>query len=256
MPKKHPPAATASAAGPTADKHRPRFQPGEESAVKDIQLAGLLAVFGLLMTSISFAVYLGPEFAVSPQSGTYTVSHLYTGAALIGVGSAIGVVAILLYWKAFRTLRSMNRRFSTPARYAPLALIGLAGAAAAIVGVVVFLLEAISCSGAGNPITASCVNPDAIGFESLLVVSVLLLVVGGVAILVGFWRLGDRYHNSLFHVGAILEIFPYIGFIGALCIFLGATRVRQQRGPLPVETRREEDADDDDDESDDDDDDQ
>jgi hypothetical protein len=245
--------STGRSSGENADKHRPRFQPGEEAAVTDVQRAALIAVFGLLMTSVSLAVYLGPQFDVSPQSGNYNLSNLYTGAALLGVGVALGAVAIALYWKAFRHFRTMNRRFATPARFAPLALLGLIGAAAAVIGVVLHLGEWINCSGLGSPINSECVNTEVIGFESLLVVSVLILLVGGVSILVGFWRLGDRYHSSLFHVGAILEIFPYIGFLGALCIFLGATGVRRQRGALPVEPAKdEEDEDDSDDDSDDD----
>ena len=58
----------------------------------------------------------------------------------------------------------------------------------------------------------------------LLVIGAVQILVGAIGTLVGLWRLGVRYNESMFEVGAILTLLPVLSIGGQLPVLFGAAR--------------------------------
>jgi hypothetical protein len=87
----------------------------------------------------------------------------------------------------------------------------------------------VSCAGSGVPIPSSCLLSNTFwGGVALLGLGGLLAFVGYIGVLLGIWRLGTRYADAMFKVGAILLIIPYINLIGAILILIGARTARRK----------------------------
>ena len=134
---------------------------------------------------------------------------------------------------AFHGLSTVDPTFRTPAVLSLLALIGIAfslvGAALVLNG----LYAAEACVGAGNPITRACLltGPFWAGIAFAAIGGVLALI-GLIGVLLGLWRVGTRYQDSLIHVGTFLLIFPYLNVVGAVLILASASSQRSRREVL------------------------
>lgn len=160
---------------------------------------------------------------------TFPLAALYLLAVTGAVGFVFGLLELWFYRSAFRDLSQVDARFSTPSKLTLLAIVSLVLIAAVGAGLVVLVYQAIQCAGAGNPITTSCVSLRAVGGLILLLgLFAILALVGWIGFLLGVWRLGSRYHESLFKAGAILLIFPVLNLIGVILILVGARNARAQ----------------------------
>lgn len=200
-------------------------------ALKDLQWAALLGLVSSLLSFVSLAIGNFSAFlTVSSTSGgpVLSVSNEASIGAYITLALVLALIVLLLYMRAFRTLRDAAEGFSTPATLALLAVIGVVLVG---VGLGLFLLaivQAIACVGAGNPLTSGCLFTGAFwGGIVLLLIGAIITLVGYIGILIGIWRVGSRFDNSLFKVGAILLIIPYANVVGEILILIGA---RQELG--------------------------
>jgi hypothetical protein len=200
-------------------------------------LAAILTIVGTVAgLAASVLVNLGGLVKTTPGPGsaatvTLTLPSPWVWVVEIAIGGALGLVALWLYRSAFATLAPLDRRFSTPAVLAVLAVIG---AAVALIGVY-FLLHAlygaVQCVGAGNPITRGCLLTGEFWLGlALVAVGGIVALVGFIGVLIGLWRIGTRYDETLVKVGAILLIIPYVSVVGGILIAIGAS---QARGRLP-----------------------
>jgi len=200
-------------------------------ALKDIQWAALLGLVGFVLGLVSDSVQSFASF-VSVRSTSngpvLSLANQAVFAAFLVTGLALALVGFLLYGRAFRTLRDEERGFSTPASLAVVAVIGLVLVMAGLLLFLVAIAQAIACAGTGNPLTSSCVLTGTFwDGVALLIVGLIVLLVGYIGILIGIWRVGTRFDNSLFKVGAILLIIPYLSVVGEILILVG---VRQELG--------------------------
>jgi len=215
-------------------------QPGPSAATRVtdaralslVTWAAVLSLLGSLVgIAVASATNLGGLIAVtSTTSGTsVSLPSPWVWVALLVSDAAFALTEILLFRRAFRELSGVDRRFSTPAT---LALLAFVGAALALVGgglLLDALYQAVNCAGSGNPISSSCLLTGTFwGGTALIGLGAVVAVIGYIGILLGIWRLGTRYGDALFKVGAILLIFPVLNIIAAALILIGARADRRQ----------------------------
>jgi hypothetical protein len=206
----------------------------EVSALKKItwyavlQLANMLA--GMVFFIWIYANLIGPLIGniVIGQPPTNLLSLFRDLFSYIIVFMAIGLVialASLLYlWGGLRSLSSIDKaNFSLPTT---LMLIMIAGSLVVMVGVLPYFgLFLIQISQQPVPVfSLGAVSTVAL----MLLLSVLILLGGLMALagaiggmVLGLWRVGVRYNETIIKIGAIFTIIPFLNYIAPILIIIG-----------------------------------
>ena len=143
--------------------------------------------------------------------------------ALVGVSFVVGIITILLFRSAFVVLRGSAEAFSSPVSLVTVGLVGLALLVPALVVLLIGLAQDLSCLNSNPPVMPLCpIGAWVLVGAVVLLVAAVLALVGAIGLILGIWRLGTRYDNSLFSVGAILLIIPYVSVVGYLLILIAA----------------------------------
>jgi hypothetical protein len=69
-----------------------------------------------------------------------------------------------------------------------------------------------------------------VALGGVIAVAAIALFVGYIGLLVGIWRLGTRYGEWMFKVGALFLIFPFLNVAGTIFILIAA---RESGGKTP-----------------------
>lgn len=191
----------------------------EIEALKRLKSASLILIIAPILVTIGISVgeglVIGPLSLASegPYSSPLAASGVVTALILVGilplVGVILGLIAISKLRGGFKDLKSIF----------PETGIGATGGLLLLIGFIVFILFPLGV------VVAILANSD-----SLLVLSFVGLGLGGVISFVGeiltaigFYRVGNKYNESLVTIGGILTIFlPYIGYI---MLFIGLGRI-------------------------------
>ena len=216
---------------PGAGVPSPATRPTDLRALKWIEWAMILS---LVSSAVGVAVDLSAGLTrlvrttTTPTGTTISLPSPWVFVLLLGVAGVFAVAEIFLFRVAFRDQSEVDRRFSSPSTLAFLALIGVIGVVVGAGLVVGGLYQAVSCAGTGVPITRACL-PFGLFFGgiALLLIGAIVALVGFIGILIGIWRLGTRYNETLFKVGAILLIIPFVNLVGAILILIGARSARR-----------------------------
>jgi Protein of unknown function (DUF973) len=242
-------------AGPYAPGGPPGWSPplqwgppgGSPPNTREADIRGLTQVFtAALISVIGSALGVAVPLALSsvgyisisiPATGSsvgYGVSAVYTVLGIAIVGLAISILALWLYREGFLAIRPVDNRFSSSPTWALLAIVGLIMVCLGLVAVLVGLVQLLTCSGAATTVPVSCVPLGALlGGAALLVIGLIVLLIGYIGTLVAIWRLGDRYDTSLFKIGAVLLIIPFLSIVGQILVLVAAhgARTRVEAGP-------------------------
>ncbi|MCL4379306.1 DUF973 family protein [Candidatus Marsarchaeota archaeon] len=132
-------------------------------------------------------------------------------ASLIAVCAGLGFYALLNMRTGFRIMSNSNSKYKTGVLGTTLSLSGLVLATA---GVITIIAAYFALSPA-NPWTVSGFIPAIIG--------AVVGLVGGLLLIISFYRVGAQYDNSLVQVGAVLMIF--IGIIGMILMYIGLLEI-------------------------------
>jgi hypothetical protein len=190
-------------------------------------ISGVLAVFNLFASPVSSIVSVST--GSSGSSVSLSLGVFLLAAAVVAAEFVITLLVIWYYREAFRQLAMVDGRFSTPSTLAMVALIALLVLVVAGIAFFVVLYQTIACAGSGNPIPSSCVNIALfLGFVGILGVAAIALLVGGIGLLFGIWRLGSRYNEGLFKAAAILLIFPVLNVVGSVLILVASRSLRDR----------------------------
>jgi len=236
--------APATSGAPTYSPYAPTYPvPGgsqttfgsaDQSALSSVSLAAILGLVGAVLSIVqlfftSAFSFLGVSSAGSGTSLTLNLTALYLVVAVGAVGIILVLLELWLYRRAFVTLGRQDTRFSTPATMVLVALVALAIIVLVLVALVDVIYQAIVCAGSGNPITSACIDVGTVlGLAAVLGVTAIVAFIGVIGLLIGIWRLGTRYDEAMFKVGAILFIFPVLNFV-ALILILVAARSASRR---------------------------
>lgn len=196
----------------------------------------LLIVSGIVGVVFEVGGGLTGLLSVSRTSAGTTISlpSPWVWVAYLGVLAAFDLAVLVLMRSAFRGLAPIDGRFSTPATLSTVALIGAVIALAGAGILLAAVYQAVSCAGAGQPLTSGCI-PRGVFFGGIVLIlaGALAAVIGFIGILIGVWRLGDRHGESLFKVAAILLIFPFVNIVGAILMMAAARSGHQKVGVMP-----------------------
>lgn len=218
-------------------------RPDDRASLHDVFVAAVLGLVGAVISLValfgSAALNVFESHTTSSGSTSYGLNQ--TALATLGLLVAIGVVLELielgLYYRAFTRMAGFDIDFATPAKLTLLLLISVILSLGLFVGLVAGLEQALICSG-GSQLDSACISLGAFLalLVGLLIVEIIALIGFFGGLVLGTWRLGYRYNDGLFRVGAILTIFPVLNIVGQILIIVAARRSRgkhvRRLGPL------------------------
>lgn len=225
----YPPGSPALSVAPSAASRDADFH-----ALASVSLAAIIALVGtviglVVLFGTSASAFLGASTVNSGTSVTLDLSGFYLLAISGGLGFLFSLLELVFYRQAFHQLAAHDRRFATPATLVLLAIVAILIFVAAGGYILYLVYQAILCAGSGNPITSTCFSLGTLlGFLGVIGIAAILALIGWIGLLVGIWRLGTRYSESLFKAGAVLLIFPLLNLIGAILILVAARSAREK----------------------------
>ena len=212
-------------AGPTAAS-------GDEvSGVGRVKWGALLGILGLALAigGIMIVIFdVGLGITNTNDAGYVSLLHtILLAVTLVVIGVLLGLFSFILYTAGFAALRRADRRFRTPMVLCVIGLVGLALIAGFVVSYAGAINSAIACPSS-NSTCQNNATSIAHGVVALGYVGGLLGFIGLIGLIVGLYRFGSRYSNSIAKVGAILYIIPFLSVIAPILVLIGAVQVQKK----------------------------
>jgi hypothetical protein len=184
----------------------------EIEALKKLKSANLILIITPILIAIGIiagvfgivSLTAGGSMSGSSLPASSVVVASVTTLVLIGVlplvGIILGLIAIFKLRGGFNDLKSVF----------PEAGIGASGGLLLLIGFIVFILYPL-----GFILAILANSPGLLILSSVgLVLGMIIYIVGQILTGTGFYRVGNRYNESLVSLGGILTIFlPFIGYI-------------------------------------------
>jgi hypothetical protein len=217
----------------------PNIREADLKGLSHVWTAALISIVG---SALGVAVPLGLSssgyFRISiPAAGStvaYSLTALYVVLGVAVAGLAISLFSFYYYREGFLAFRSVDSRFSSSPTWAMLVIIGLVLLCLGLVALLAGLALLVACAGTSTTFPASCGGLGAVlGGAALLLVAVIVLLIGYIGVLVAIWRLGDRFGDSLFKVGAVLLIIPFLSVVGEILVLVAASGARSKIQQTP-----------------------
>lgn len=220
---------------------------GEKSALDKVVWFGVVWIVGIVAGwVIGFFIFwaafssttfysLPPNPTPSEVSSAMGPFFQYSGL-IVPVTFAIEIAGMVLLALAFRELRRVDPgRFSLPSSMMLVLILGAVVAGAAVIPLFYNLPNVIAQAPYPSGSTPSSAFVSSIGsvivYALVAGVGGLLALVGVIGgVLLGVWRLGTRYDESLFKVGATLMIIPLLNILAPILILLAASQARGRLG--------------------------
>jgi len=197
-----------------------------------IQVVGLAAgwaigfwTFGAAFSSVA-NLGLGPN--PTPAQVSAAMQPLFNDLTLtIPLFLASEFLALVVLTLAFRDLaRVESVKFRVPMIFMILLMIGVAVAASGailLIQGIPNLIAQVPTSG-GAPSTAfGSMFSSLIAYFALIGIGALLALVGAIGgQILGLWRVGEKYNQTLIKVGAIFSIIPLLNIVAPILVLVGA----------------------------------
>jgi len=200
----------------------------DRSALSRVRLAAIIGLVGSVIAFLEvFVAPVSSFIAVSRSTSGTTLSLSGTGlfviVTLAGFGLLFGLLELFYFRQAFRILAPQDPRFATPARLVLVAIVAFVLLFVEAVVLVSVLYRAALCAGAGNPITPVCLNGGTVlALVALLGAAGVVALIGYIGLSLGTWRLGTRFRERKFRVGAILLLIPVLNLVALVLIAIGS----------------------------------
>ena len=193
-----------------------------------ILIAGAVIGYSALLRILPLeTVMLAGLHTQSPGSpptippGFASVMQLIVALGAIGIGFSI--VAFYVLRSGLSILSRTDDDFSTPSKLLLVALVS----APLLLLLLVYILEisiGVLQQLQTSPSSTPNIDLSGLGAASIFLIltalGVLVGYIGGV--ILGIWRLGSRYDDTLLKVSAILSIIPYLNAIAPVLTLVGA----------------------------------
>lgn len=213
----------------------------DHRALSSVITASLVGLIGIVVGFVALFTTNASLFAgVTTNNGGGSLALQQSGLSFLIVASGSSLIFTLIeliyYREAFHTLSPVDPQFKTPSTLVLLLLVMLVIVFALVIGVFVELASAIACA-AGNPITSTCINAGAtLDLVGAIGVALIVVLIGYIGLLVGIWRLGTRYGELMFKIGAIMTIIPVLNIVGVILVFIAARSARSRLEPVVIPT--------------------
>lgn len=237
-------------APPVWTPQQPTSAPEEKSALGKLVLFGIVHLAGIVTGwVVSFYVF-GTVFASSagfklppnptPAQASAALGPIFQAVGLlVPVSLAIELVGMFVLTLGFREFRDVDaHRFSLPTKLMYLMIIGTIIAAAGVIPLFNSLPSIIAQAPYARGTTPSAAFMSGIG---TIILFALVAGVGGILALIGviggqvlgLWRVGTKYNETVLKLGAIFAIIPLLNVVAPILVLVGAHQVRG-RIPGPV----------------------
>lgn len=216
----------------------------ERSALLKAMWFGIFQLLGLVSGWVGSYYFIGGALAnigalnlgptSSPSQVAAVLGPLFRSLSsiipIVGVFQIVGVVALLM---AFRQLKRVDGRFSLPAT---LAMVLLLGALLAIAGAIP-LFDALPNLISQIPVTpGSAIPPGLASTIASLIFYFILVAAGGLLAFVGLiggqilglWRIGSKYGETILELGAVFAIIPFLNMVAPVLVIVGANQARNR----------------------------
>ena len=223
-----------------------------DADAKALRKLTIFAVIILVSLVVSFII----SFLYNPFSRLLAIRNSSSGSLsnisfgpnfleYVAIGSLVTIVVeiftLLQLRSAFKTLSTVDRpRFKTPAFLTLLLVIAvpivLAGTIIEIAGLLPYMNTIFQQQQAGQTITPppiSSLGQTLAGAALAFIGGIITLigVIGG--LILGIWRMGARYAETLFKVAAILFIIPLLDVLSPILILIGVSQARKKLPATP-----------------------
>ena len=204
---------------------------------------GLGFVISFLYNPFSYLLVTNPAAAGATRP-TFSLPSNFIAYVAIGafVGLVIEVITFLQLRMGFKTLSTVDRpHFHTPSLLTLLLLISLpiviVGVVIEFAGLVPFFNTALQQQQSGQNAT----TPASFAGLGEFFAGAALGFIGGIIAIIGFiggvmlgvWRLGNRYDEMVFKVAAILLIIPLLDVVSPILILIGTSNAAKKIGAVP-----------------------
>ena len=236
----------AQGIGASASAARVVFSATDRQVLGKLKMFGLLGVVAeVLGMIIPLSLGFGSAFMTggSPAAMGAMAGTFGTVIAVGIAGMVIGIVAFFMLISALRLLSRENKsQFGTPLKMVWGLLAGL------VLEIVAFAVLGIGMASAmtanpylgynpnspfgqnANPYAAT--GPAFGATLGIFAIAGIALLIGIIGIILGLWRAGSRYDESLIKIGGILMIIPYLAVVGPILILIGASNVMKRMGSV------------------------
>ena len=210
-------------------------QPTPETAQREAKVFGKLRLFGILGMAgavLGILVLLSGNFLILLAAGRGAAQAaggvLIFDAVILIAELATGVYSIVVIRSAFRLLSAVDPRFHTPASLVTIFIAGL---------IFVFppILLIITLGSATAPASLTAGVLLAVGL--LIIVGAVLVILGAIGLLLGLWRVGTRYNDSLFKIAAICYLIPFLSIVSSILIYVSSTSFLRRWSGGPGQSR-------------------
>ncbi|MGC8682195.1 MAG: DUF973 family protein [Candidatus Acidifodinimicrobium sp.] len=143
---------------------------------------------------------------------------------IISVAAAfVGIVSFIMLILAFKSFSKIDKQFATPYIFCLIYIVGFVLLIASMLSILGFSILSLGFSAA---LTLTNVALFAGEFVALIIVSVILMFLGAIiGVILGLFRVGKRYKNSLVSTGAILLIIPLVDIVGIILLLVGLLQI-------------------------------
>jgi hypothetical protein len=212
--------------------------PSDIEGVSNLKVASMLGlvvqamiwvgfgIFYLIFTALTATTTSFGTGRVTPIPSWITPGTFYLAIGLIAGGLVIGIVSYIFFYLGFRAIKRGAPDFGAPTTLVAIGLIGFAMMALGIIVIVGIVISAINnaTSGAVSSGSASLDVSALFGGGALIALGALLALIGVIGLILGNWRAGGRYGESMLKIGAIITILPYVSIVGYVLLLIGYFR--------------------------------
>jgi hypothetical protein len=205
--------------------------PEEKIALSNIQWFALLSIANSLIGFASYALFLPGEMSLIGTQSTSNITTVFQSVVqnVIILGTVAAVLIAISYFfllLGFRSLRSTANEFTTPSRLTIVALVSTSALLLALLALIASFVPILQSAVNGTPL--SSISLANFGLFALVFfifgIAGLVGFIGGV--MLGIWRTGSRFDNSLLKAGAIFLIIPFLSIVGPILILVAIHQVR------------------------------
>lgn len=218
------------------------------SGLRKVMLFGILQLVGLvfgwvagllfIVRALSGVTTLTPGQALTPSQASALLGPIFKDlSVLVPANVVIQVVGLVFLLLGFHELSKLDNRFSAP--YV-LTIVMLVGTLLVLVGAVPLFLDIPNLAAQLPSTTGEAPSPglvsaigSIIGFFVLIVIGCILTFIGFIGgQMLGLWRVGSKYDETLLKLGAIFAIVPLLNIVAPVLVIVGANQVTKR---LPVD---------------------
>ncbi|MDG6997307.1 MAG: DUF973 family protein [Nitrososphaerota archaeon] len=223
----------------------PTFGEADRYALSKLYLAAIVMLVGLIAGyALDFASGLFFAFSFitgnpnAPTTNPFEILRSSSFLLFIAIAAIIGSATELIYLAEFRLgLKSLSvvdrPNFGTPSTLTLLALITVPFVFLGVVIEFVGLIPFLATINPSQPPVTPTQLPAGLGYillggaiSGIAGIAAIVGIIGGA--ILGVWRMGSRYNESIFKIGAILFVFPFVNIVAVILIILGVGSARKK----------------------------